>query len=205
LSAPWEIRYARASDGTDVAYATYGDGPRDILLIHGFPTHLGFVGDSPWHSYWTRRLGERFRVIQLDKQGTGLSDRTLGHGSIEVRMRHLGPLHGHRLNAAGDTDKWSRWPMVRRQGQAYVQDMPTTTLRLDHAELCGRCADLLPVGTTVSVYPRRDVTCLGCADELQPALRLVRTDPWAMVDDAALRSRLQARRLAPARQLAISA
>lgn len=79
------------------------------------------------------------------------------------------------------------------------------TLRLDHAELCSHCADLLPVGTTVSVGPRRDVTCLGCADEPQPALRLARRDPWAVVDDADLRTRLQARRLAPARQLAISA
>ena len=73
----------------DVAYATYGDGPRDVVLVHGFTTHLDLVGDSSWHSYWTRRLGERFRVIQLDKRGTGLSDRTLGHGSIEDRMRDV--------------------------------------------------------------------------------------------------------------------
>ena len=89
MSTPWEIRYARASDGIDVAYATYGDGPRDVVLIHGFTTHLDFVGDSAWHSYWIRRLGEHFRVIVLDKRGTGLSDRTLGHGSIEDRMRDV--------------------------------------------------------------------------------------------------------------------
>lgn len=85
----WDIGYARTSDGIDVAYATYGTGPRDVVLVHGFTTHLDFVGDSSWHSYWTRRLGEGFRVIQLDKRGTGLSDRTLGHGSIEDRTRDL--------------------------------------------------------------------------------------------------------------------
>lgn len=89
MGTPWEIRYARTSDGIDVAYATYGDGPRDVVLVHGFTTHLDLVGDSPWHSYWTRRLGERFRVIQLDKRGTGLSDRSLGHGSLEDRTRDL--------------------------------------------------------------------------------------------------------------------
>jgi hypothetical protein len=82
--------------------------------------------------------------------------------------------------------------------------MPTT-LRLAHAELCSHCADLLPIGTAVVVDTGRDVTCLGCAPDARAALRLVRTDPWAMVDDADLRTRLQARRLAPARELAISA
>jgi class 3 adenylate cyclase/pimeloyl-ACP methyl ester carboxylesterase len=89
VSAPWDIRYARTSDGIDVAYATFGDGPQDVVLIHGFVTHLDFIGDSAWHSYWIRRLAERFRVIQLDKRGTGLSERTLGHGSIEDRMRDV--------------------------------------------------------------------------------------------------------------------
>jgi class 3 adenylate cyclase/pimeloyl-ACP methyl ester carboxylesterase len=89
VGAPWEVRYARTSDGIDVAYATYGDGPSDVVLLHGFTTHLDFIGDSAWHAYWIRRLGERFRVIQLDKRGTGLSERTLGHGSIEDRMRDV--------------------------------------------------------------------------------------------------------------------
>jgi class 3 adenylate cyclase len=89
VGAPWDVGYARTSDGIDIAYATHGEGSRDVVLIHGFTTHLDFVGDSSWHSYWLRRLGERFRVIQLDKRGTGLSDRTLGHGSIEDRTRDV--------------------------------------------------------------------------------------------------------------------
>jgi class 3 adenylate cyclase/esterase/lipase len=99
VSARWDIQYARTSDGIDVAYATFGDGPRDVVLVHGFTTHLDFIGDCAWHSYWIRRLGERFRVIQLDKRGTGLSDRTLGHGSIEDRMRDVLAV----MDAAGST------------------------------------------------------------------------------------------------------
>ena len=89
MSANWDIAYARTSDDIDIAYATFGVGPRDIVVIHGFVTHLDFIGDSPWHAYWLRRLGEHARVIVLDKRGTGLSDRTLGHGSIEDRTRDL--------------------------------------------------------------------------------------------------------------------
>jgi len=89
MSANWDIEYARTSDGIDIAYATFGEGPRDVVLIHGFVTHLDFIGDSAWHAYWLRRLGEHFRVIQLDKRGTGLSDRTLGHGSVEDRTRDV--------------------------------------------------------------------------------------------------------------------
>jgi class 3 adenylate cyclase/pimeloyl-ACP methyl ester carboxylesterase len=89
VGTPGEISYARTSDGLDIAYATSGDGPRDVVLIHGFTTHLDFVADCSWHANWTERLGERCRVIQLDKRGTGLSDRNLGHGSIEDRMRDL--------------------------------------------------------------------------------------------------------------------
>jgi class 3 adenylate cyclase len=89
VTPPSEIRYARTTDGIDIAYTTFGEGPRDVVLIHGFTTHLDFVGDCTWHVNWLQRLGERCRVIQLDKRGTGLSDRTLGHGSIEERMRDV--------------------------------------------------------------------------------------------------------------------
>ena len=89
MGSPWDVNYAWTSDGIDVAYATFGDGPTDVVLLHGFVTHLDFIGDSAWHAFWLRRLGEHFRVILLDKRGTGLSDRTLGHGSIEDRMRDV--------------------------------------------------------------------------------------------------------------------
>jgi class 3 adenylate cyclase/pimeloyl-ACP methyl ester carboxylesterase len=84
-----DVRYVRTADGIDIAYTTSGQGPLDVVMIHGFTTHLDFIGESPWHSWWTRRLGERFRVIEFDKRGSGLSDRSLGHGSIEERSRDV--------------------------------------------------------------------------------------------------------------------
>lgn len=99
MTVAWDISYARTSDGIDVAYATFGAGSRDVVLLHGFTTHLDHVGDSSWHRYWAERLAERFRVLQLDKRGTGLSDRTLGHGSIEDRTRDVLAV----MDAAGST------------------------------------------------------------------------------------------------------
>lgn len=99
MAAQSGIEYVRTSDDIDLAYTTYGDGPRDLVLIHGFTTHLDFVRDCPWHWMWTQRLGEHFRVIELDKRGTGLSDRSLGHGSLEDRTRDVLAV----MDAAGST------------------------------------------------------------------------------------------------------
>jgi len=68
--------------------------------------------------------------------------------------------------------------------------MPATSVRLQHAELCSFCTDLLPVGTTVVVGVDRDVTCLSCAGE--PAV-LLHSDPWSTIDNAYLRLRLHQR------------
>lgn len=87
--APGPIRYARSEDGLDIAYTAYGSGDRDVVLLHGFATHLDLVFDCTWHAYWGRRLAERFRVIQFDRRGTGLSERDLGHGSVDDRMRDI--------------------------------------------------------------------------------------------------------------------
>lgn len=87
MGAPGEIRYARADDGIDIAYLVAGNGPRDLVLIFGFTTHLDLCWDLPWFSQWLRRMSQHFRVILFDKRGTGLSDRSLGIVSIEQRTR----------------------------------------------------------------------------------------------------------------------
>jgi hypothetical protein len=73
--------------------------------------------------------------------------------------------------------------------------MPATYLRLEHAELCAACTDLLPLGTTVHVHDDGMVSCLACDGE---GLVFDPRDPWASIDDATLRDRLQNRRLVAA-------
>lgn len=87
MTAPGDVRYARASDGIDIAYTVFGEGP-DLLVAMGFVTHLDLMWEFPWHE-GIRRLADRHRVIVFDKRGTGLSDRSLGFGSLEDRSRDI--------------------------------------------------------------------------------------------------------------------
>ena len=84
-----QVEYARTDDGVDVAYTVSGAGDRTVVLQHGFTTHLDLMWESPWHATWARQLAQCFRVIQLDKRGTGLSDRSIGTGSVEQRSRDI--------------------------------------------------------------------------------------------------------------------
>jgi class 3 adenylate cyclase len=93
MAAPGDIHYARTSDGIDIAYTTFGEGP-DLLIAPGFVTHLDLIWDlPPFHSIL--ELRHRFRVIVLDKRGTGLSDRSLGFGSLEDRTEDISAVLDH--------------------------------------------------------------------------------------------------------------
>ena len=89
MAAPGEVRFAQATDGVDIAYLVSGDGPRDLVLIFGFTTHLDLCWDIPWFSQWLRRSSEHFRTIVFDKRGSGLSDRPVSISSIEQRTQDV--------------------------------------------------------------------------------------------------------------------
>ena len=86
MTAPADVLYARTSDGIDIAYTVFGEGP-DLLVAPGFVTHMDLMWELPPFEV-IRGLGRSFRVI-LDKRGTGLSDRSLGFGSLENRTEDL--------------------------------------------------------------------------------------------------------------------
>ena len=70
-----EIRYARAADGTHVAYQVHGEGPIDILVLRAWHSNLEHDWEEPILTGVHRRLGSIGRVVRLDRRGTGLSDR----------------------------------------------------------------------------------------------------------------------------------
>ncbi|MHB8438129.1 MAG: alpha/beta fold hydrolase [Acidimicrobiales bacterium] len=84
MVAPGPIRYARAAGDIDIAYCVFGNGPLDMVVIGGFVTHLDLMWDFPWFKPFLG-YGRFCRVITFDKRGTGLSDRSLGFGSLEER------------------------------------------------------------------------------------------------------------------------
>jgi pimeloyl-ACP methyl ester carboxylesterase len=83
VSAP--IRYARSGD-VNIAYQITGDGPFDLVLVHGFFSHLEIDWELPAFAHFHERLGSFARVIRFDKRGTGLSDRGVGQPDFETRM-----------------------------------------------------------------------------------------------------------------------
>ncbi len=79
-----EVRYATSTGGVDIAYQSVGEGPVDLVFVGGFITHLDLAWELP-HYAWLEQLDGIARVLTFDKRGTGLSDRSLGFGSLEER------------------------------------------------------------------------------------------------------------------------
>ena len=79
------VHYAKSSE-LNIAYQVTGSGPRDVVLISGFVSHLDLDWAEPRHAYFLERLGSFSRLIRFDKRGTGLSDRPGGLPDLETRM-----------------------------------------------------------------------------------------------------------------------
>jgi pimeloyl-ACP methyl ester carboxylesterase/class 3 adenylate cyclase len=79
------IRYAKSGD-VNIAYQVTGDGPFDLVLVHGFFSHLELDWQHPASRRWIERLSSFSRLIRFDKRGSGLSDRSVGMPDFETRM-----------------------------------------------------------------------------------------------------------------------
>ena len=79
------VQYARSGD-VNIAYQVNGTGPFDLVLIHGFFSHLEIDWELPASRYVNDRIGSFARLIRFDKRGTGLSDRSVGLPDLESRM-----------------------------------------------------------------------------------------------------------------------
>ena len=82
---PPKVRYARSGD-VNIAYEVLGDGPRDLVFVMGWISHLDYFWTDPSFSRFLRRLASFSRLILFDKRGTGLSDRVADLPTLEQRM-----------------------------------------------------------------------------------------------------------------------
>jgi class 3 adenylate cyclase len=83
-----EIRYA-TSGSVAIAYAVHGEGPRDLVFVHGFAGNIEIERESPQHRTFQDRLAQFSRLITFDRRGTGLSDRLREPATLEARMDDL--------------------------------------------------------------------------------------------------------------------
>jgi len=85
-----QAQYARSGD-LSIAYQVVGTGPLDLVLVHGWVSHLDMQWEEPHQAAFLNRLASFARLIILDKRGTGLSDRVALNElpTLEQRMDDL--------------------------------------------------------------------------------------------------------------------
>lgn len=80
-----QTRYATSGD-LSIAYQVVGEGDVDIVYVPGWVSHVELQWERSPLSGLIAGLSRIGRVITFDKRGTGLSDRSLGAGTLEDRM-----------------------------------------------------------------------------------------------------------------------
>jgi pimeloyl-ACP methyl ester carboxylesterase/DNA-binding CsgD family transcriptional regulator len=67
-----QIRYAKATDGTQLAWAQSGQGPM-LVKAANWLTHLEYELRSPVWKHWIEFLSAHFRLVRYDERGCGMS------------------------------------------------------------------------------------------------------------------------------------
>ena len=75
MEAP-AVQYLTTADGYNIAYSVTGSGRPFVLMPEPF-NHLHMTAASPTHRSLLEPLAERFRLVQYDPRGFGLSSRGL--------------------------------------------------------------------------------------------------------------------------------
>jgi class 3 adenylate cyclase/pimeloyl-ACP methyl ester carboxylesterase len=83
-----EVRYTQSGD-VSIAYAINGEGPVDIVFVHGYISNLEVEWEDPGHVAFFTKLASAGRVIRFDRRGSGLSDRVRDVPTLETRMDDL--------------------------------------------------------------------------------------------------------------------
>jgi pimeloyl-ACP methyl ester carboxylesterase/DNA-binding CsgD family transcriptional regulator len=125
------IRYVRASDGVQLAWAQSGTGP-PLVKAATWLTHLEHDTESPvWH-HWTEFLSDHFTYVRYDERGCGMSDWDVRDLSID---RWVADLHTV-VEAAGLTEPFTLLGMSHGAAMciAYAARYPERVARMI---LCG--------------------------------------------------------------------
>jgi len=88
VEAP-ETRYARAADGSHIAYQVLGEGPIDLVVVPGFVSHIEVIWEWPPLARNLHRLATFSRVVLFDPRGRGLSTKA-GVPTLRDHIEDLG-------------------------------------------------------------------------------------------------------------------
>jgi class 3 adenylate cyclase len=79
-----ETRYTRAPDGTNLAYQVSGEGPLDLVFLHGSPISIDLLSDDPGFLRLRRRLNTFCRTVWFDGRSVGASEGDWREDSLEI-------------------------------------------------------------------------------------------------------------------------
>lgn len=83
------IQYARAKDGTSIAFWALGEGPPLVLAPTTPFSHAQLEWTMPECRRWFERLSADHRLIRYDGRGTGLSTREITDYSLDANVSDL--------------------------------------------------------------------------------------------------------------------
>jgi pimeloyl-ACP methyl ester carboxylesterase len=82
------VKFCRAKDGTNLAFASVGQGPVLVRTAH-WATNIEYDWQSPITGPLLQRLAARFRIVRYDGRGAGLSDRNITNVSFATMLDDL--------------------------------------------------------------------------------------------------------------------
>jgi class 3 adenylate cyclase len=89
--------YAKSGD-VHLAYQAIGEGPRDVMLVLDWASHLEAVSEQPFIQEFMTSVNRYARVLWFDMRGVGLSDRVIEKaGATEEWVEDVGAV----MDAAG--------------------------------------------------------------------------------------------------------
>ncbi len=62
-------------DGIYIAYQIFGQGPKNLIIVSGFMSHIETYWENGLLSAFLERLSKNARLILFDRRGSGMSDR----------------------------------------------------------------------------------------------------------------------------------
>ena len=92
-----DTRYAKAPDGTSIAYQIIGEGPLDLVYTSGLFSNVDLMWEQPAWAHILGRLASFSRLIAFDMRGVGLSDRGPEPPTIELQRDDIAAV----MDAAG--------------------------------------------------------------------------------------------------------
>lgn len=125
--APPRTRFARAADGTTLAYSITGSGP-PLVLVPYFPSDMNESWTVPTERQLYDVLAARRTLVRFDHRGSGMSQREISEISIEKSAEDISAV----MDAAG----FDRFAVYSESGGSLI----ALTFAASHPERVTRLA-----------------------------------------------------------------